>query len=214
MCGRVKKRHRTQNHTLLGVVSCSACGRACVEDEEKSSTTNNTNEGVVCVRHVWEDRKKIPNTKSHHGWLVMDMGMSPHHRSWVRGTTGRGWVRKKSPDTFSLTRDGVVVDTLLLLLVVVIVRCMASGRWWWCGCRSQGGGVGCHSTREGGWRSRGGRSTVQTNLVTDPSPAKTGTGMLRVIFFSPVPVPWYPVPVTRHGVTYLCPSLRTTLSVI
>ena len=52
-----------------------------------------------------------------------------------------------------------------------------------------------------------GRSTVRTDLVTDPSPAKTGTGTLRVIFFSPVPVPWYPVPVTRHGVTYLCPSL-------
>jgi len=58
--------------------------------------------------------------------------------------------------------------------------------------------IGCRSTREveGG---QGGRSTVWTDLVTDPSPAKTGTGTLRVIFFSPVPVPWYPVPVTRHG---------------
>jgi len=32
-------------------------------------------------------------------------------------------------------------------------------------------------------------------------------GTLRVIFFSPVPVPWYPVPVTRHRVSYPCPSL-------
>jgi len=120
---------------------------------------------------------------------------------------GGGYCLTRVVDTFSLTRDGVVVDALLLLLVVVIVRRMASGRWWWCGCCSQGGGVGCRSTCEGGWRSRGGRSTVRTNLVTDPSPTKTGTGMLRVIFFSPVPVPWYPIPVTHHGVTYLCPSL-------
>jgi hypothetical protein len=60
MCGRAKKRHRTRNHTLLGVISCLACGRACVENEEKTSLTN---EGVVHVRHVWEDEEKMP--KSH-----------------------------------------------------------------------------------------------------------------------------------------------------
>ena len=65
MCGRAKKRRRTRNHTLLGVVSCSACGRACVEDEEKTLTTN---EGVVRVRHVWEDEEKTSNTKSHPAW--------------------------------------------------------------------------------------------------------------------------------------------------
>jgi len=61
---------------------------------------------------------------------------------------GGGYCSTRVVDTFSLTRDGVVVDALLLLLVVVIVRRMASGRWWWCGCHSQGGGVGCRSTRE------------------------------------------------------------------
>jgi len=33
-------------------------------------------------------------------------------------------------------------------------------------------------------------STAQTDLVTDPSPAKMGTGTSRVISFSPVPIPY------------------------
>ena len=50
-------------------------------------------------------------------------------------------------------------------------------------------------------------STVRTDLVTDPSPAKMGTGTSRVIFFSPVPVPVTPVPAIPHGFTFPCPSL-------
>jgi len=85
--------------------------------------------------------------------------------------------------------------------VVVILRCMVVVWLSWSRCR--------RSMREVVEGQDGcGRSTVRTDLVTDPSPAKTGTGMLQVIFFSPVPIPWYPVPVTHHGVTYPCPSLN------
>ena len=83
-------------------------------------------------------------------------------------------------NVFSLMRDRVVVvDTLLLLLVgggggyclthgiwEVVVVWLSWSRW-------------LSFDMWGGWRSRGGRSTVRTNLVTDPSPTKMGTGMLR-----------------------------------
>ena len=45
------------------------------------------------------------------------------------------------------------------------------------------------------------------DLVTDPSPAKTGTGMSRIKIWSPVPVPVTPVPAIPHGFTFPCPSL-------
>jgi len=54
-----------------------------------------------------------------------------------------------------LTRGGEVVVVAMVVVVVgggwvvVNVRRVASGRWWSCGCRGQGGGVGCRSTRRG-----------------------------------------------------------------
>jgi hypothetical protein len=47
MCGRAKKRRRTRNHTLLGVVSCSACGSMCGRVKKRRRTRNHTLLGVV-----------------------------------------------------------------------------------------------------------------------------------------------------------------------
>jgi len=72
--------------------------------------------------------------------------------------------------------------------------------WLWSSrstCEVVEGQGGC----QGGW------STLWTDLVTDPSPAKTGTGTSRVTFFSPVPVPVTPVPAIPHGSGFPCPSL-------
>ena len=51
MCGRAKKRHRTRNHTLLGVVSCSACGRAYV-DHERGCRSNSFVFGILLMKSI------------------------------------------------------------------------------------------------------------------------------------------------------------------
>jgi len=104
--------------------------------------------------------------------VVGKLSWSP---SWLLLLVGGWWLMF---DAWHLGGGGGVV-VVVKVVVLVVVRCVEVVE-----------GQGC------------GRSTVRTDLVTDPSPAKTGTGTLRVIFFSPVPVPWYPVPVTRHRVTY------------
>ena len=75
--------------------------------------------------------------------------------------------------------------------------------WWWlsstCGVvEGKTGGLTRHHHHA---------SIVRTDHVTDPSPARTGTGTSRVIFFSPVPVPVTPVPAIPHGFLFPCPSL-------
>ena len=130
-------------------------------------------------------------------------------------------------DTFSLTR-GVVWWSSRSWLTCEVLTLGAGGGcrlmrdvWWrvvveWLWLKREvllllltGGGGVCRSMRV--WEMVEGVEnvalTVWTDLVTDPSPAKTGTGMLRVIFSSPVPIPVTPVPAIPHGFTFPCPSL-------
>src|SRR6266540_265809 len=97
------------------------------------------------------------------------------------------------------------------------------GRLQRVGINTCGGGDGCHPRAMSSVRwwvvELSGmlthhESTVQTDHVTHPSPAKTGTGMSRVIFFSPVPVPVTPVPVIPHGFAFPCPSLSQSATAI
>jgi len=84
----------------------------------------------------------------------------------------------------------VVLSGLLRAHVAVGACCHGSVRWW----------------RLSKMLPRH-ASTSQTEPVTDPSPAQTGTGTSRRKIFAPVPVPQDPIPVTHHRVPYPCPSL-------
>ena len=83
----------------------------------------------------------------------------------------------------------VIVDVAVVVVntgdVVIVTCCCWAVRWVWWVLKM----LMCHA------------STFQTESVTDPSPAQTGTGTLWGNFFALFPFPWHPYPYTHVTVS-------------